>query len=300
MGFFEELGELMKKYNFEIHAIQLDENVKIMNERFHLGLTKEDLPPPVFIFRTNEGSFVPQVFGPISLNNEEHNIKFFNIADNSTTYLFPVKEPEPEVKVEEKKEEENITPEQEKQVVDTLNKLSEVMQMDWEETPKTEETKVTTTKATKTKKTTKAKKTTEAKLEEVKTAEKPAKKTTKKSSKKKASEVITENYLIVSNIFTDTNVLNMIDSNEFIKANKDKLVNYDTLLHFFTECTNSPREIKLNTPEGKELVKNIEAKIGTFTKVITLKNYSKSAIAKKIVKDLEAKGIGIIAEKDFK
>lgn len=122
MGFFEELGDLMKKYNLEIHTVQIDENIRIMNERFRLALRKEDLPPPLLLFRTSEGDFVPSLFGPLTLNNEEHNIKFTNIKDGSSVVLFPI---------EEKKEE----TEMEKKVADTLNKLSDTLEnnaMNWE------------------------------------------------------------------------------------------------------------------------------------------------------------------------
>lgn len=79
MGFFEDLGKLMEKYNLEIHSFQVDENVRIMNERFHLALTAADLPPPVVLFRTKEGDFVPTEFKAITINNEQHNFNFLNV-----------------------------------------------------------------------------------------------------------------------------------------------------------------------------------------------------------------------------
>lgn len=81
MSFFEELGALMKKYNFELHPIQIDENVARFNEVFKTNVKKEDLPPPVLLFRTSEGDFIPTTFGPVTLRNAEQNVHFINIAE---------------------------------------------------------------------------------------------------------------------------------------------------------------------------------------------------------------------------
>lgn len=262
MGFFEEFGALVKKYNLEIHAVQVDENIKIMNERFRLALRKEDLPPPVFLLRTTEGDFIPSVFGPITINNEEHNITFINAKDKSTTTLFPIEVKKEEPVAETDKE---LTEEEAKQVVTTLNALGDALQngRDWEEVPKVEE---------------------------------------KKKPKKKVNDD-KENYLIVNSLFDDNNQVNVFSSSKFIESHIDRMKKLDTLINIY--ITNNKKDIvdkgqlKLSSKEGKEVLKKIESKLTNFTKIILIDDYKKSAFAKRIVKDLEAKGIKTIKEKDF-
>lgn len=132
MAFFEELGELMKKYNFSIHTIQLDENVAKFNEVFKMNIKKEDLPPPVILFRTSEGDFVPTIFGPITINNEQQNMQFINVAEPSKIInIFPPKDPV---------------------VEETAKEVQKETQMEWEDVPKTEEKKTKKTSKKKSKK----------------------------------------------------------------------------------------------------------------------------------------------------
>lgn len=291
MGFFEDLGQLMEKYEFEVHAIQLDENVKIMNDRFHLNLSKNDLPPPIIIFRTTEGDFVPQVFGPITIKNEEHNVKFFNVKDNSTVTLFPV--------VEEKKEElktEELSQEEAEKVATTLNALGDALQngMNWEEVPKTETNKEEVKQEEQ-----KVQEKIEEKKEEVKVEETPAKKTVKRNKKNKANVAIT-NYILIGSIFTESGRLNINEYEKFIETHRDKLQNnFDTLVHVVKDNTNITAEPKLTTKEGKDLIKNLEFHLASFTKIIALESYKDSAVAKKLIKDLKAKGFELIEEDKF-
>lgn len=264
MGFFEEFGELMKKYNLEIHAIQLDENVKIMNERFHLALKKQDLPPPIFLFRLSEGDFVPQINGPVSLNNEEKNIHFFNVKENSTFTLFPV---------EEKKEEpvaEELSDEDAEKVVTTLNALGDAIQngMGWEEVPKASEVPVENVK--------------------------------KRIENK--DENLKHNYFVVGNILDKDDKWEEGAYTNFIEPNIEYLQKFSTInsmLKFFKLTESDVKKLKLTSKEGKELLKKIEDKLSDVTDVVLLNDYKKSTFAKRIVKDLQAKGIEIIEEKDF-
>lgn len=73
----------MKKYEVEIHSIQIDENIKRMNEKFHISLKREDFPPSMIVFKTKEGNYIPTIFGPLGLNNSQKNLHFVNSNDQS-------------------------------------------------------------------------------------------------------------------------------------------------------------------------------------------------------------------------
>lgn len=83
MGFLNELGILMKKYEVEIYSIQIDENIKRLNDKFHISLKREDLPPNLIVFKTKEGDYIPTNFGPLSLNNSQKNLHFINSNDQN-------------------------------------------------------------------------------------------------------------------------------------------------------------------------------------------------------------------------
>lgn len=90
MGFFDDFKQLIEKYNLEIHPIQLDENIRILNDKYHMNLQRDDLPPPVLLLRTSEGDFTNVNLGPIFRDPNTGAMKFYNIKDTTQVIsLFP-------------------------------------------------------------------------------------------------------------------------------------------------------------------------------------------------------------------
>ena len=83
MGFLSELGNLIQKYDVQILPIQIEQNIRKLNQRHNTNLKVSDLPPSLIVFKTKEGDYIPTNFGPISIDNEEKNCHFININDRN-------------------------------------------------------------------------------------------------------------------------------------------------------------------------------------------------------------------------
>lgn len=260
MSFFEDLGALIKKYNLELHTIQIDENVARFNEAFKINVRKEELPPPVLLFRTNEGDFIPTNFGPITINNEQHNAHFINIKEPSKIIdLFSVEEKKEEVK-EEKKAEKKVEKKDE--------------QMEQNETPKTEEPKKEVKKSTKKEK------------KETKTNNIVGKRILIIGPLFKKENYNTEEYTkFVNNNLTKLSCFNTL--NEILK------------MVIGDENYANNEVIKPSTKRGKEVIDELVKKAEGFDTFVLLQGYEKASELKKLLDYAEKNNISLIKEQDF-